>query len=360
MTSATRIDTRLLLLTTDGVSATTSTATSGGFETRDLLDYPQPGQRIWGGYCLAIDADGKTVYAGSGDGVRRSRDGGLTWEAAAADLAGKDVRGLEAHPYREGLVLAGLTPAAIFRSVDFGQHWTETDLSAVPERDQWRYPVPPNVAQARAFAFDPRDPDRIYAGVEEGGILVSRDGGKTWRDSSAGLTWSAKSRTPKADVHSLAVDPHDPNVLHAALGSGYHISLDSGGQWERRMEGMPLEYTRAIAADRSRPGRLLVGTSEYPPVWMEVSVDAPQIAPAGGRLFETLDDGMHWRQITGGFPERNEHVLSGIVQHPQDGRRWFITAVGGGIYSSDDSGKTWRLALSGLPGIHDVGFAPAG
>ena len=162
--------------------------------------------------------------------------------------------------------------------------------------------------QARAFAFDPRDPDRIYAGVEEGGILLSLDGGKTWRDSSAGLTWSAKSRTPKADVHSLTIDPHDPSILHGALGSGYHISRDGGERWEQRMEGMPLEYTRAIAADRTRPGRLLVGTSEYPPVWMEVSENAPQIAPAGARLFETLDHGMHWRQVTGGFPERNEQV----------------------------------------------------
>ncbi len=209
MTSATRVATQLLLHTTDGVTSVSDSASSGKLEARTLLDYPQRGQRLWGGFCLAADADGTTIYAGGGDGVRRSQDGGRTWQNTGEALKGRDVRGA---------------------------------------------------------------------------------GGAPW----------------------------------------------------------------------TRPGRLLVGTAEIPPVWMEHTIPAPQIAPAGAQLVESLDNGKSWRQVTGGFPERNEHILSGIAQHPDDGDRWYVVTVGGDLYESDDGGDSWRLALSELPGILDVCLRPGG
>lgn len=357
MVTETKMAARLLLDTAEGVMDL-SEASGGAWEARLSFPHRQAGQRYWGGCCLTRDAAGQALYLAGSDGVWRSQDGGHTWQAASEGLRVPDVWGLEAHPARPGVVFAGTKPAAVFRSDDFGATWIETDLGPVVERDRWMYPLPPNTPQARAFAFDPRDPDWIYAGVEEGGVLLSQDGGRTWVDRSAGLTWSDLSPTPKADVHTVVVDPTDPDLVHAALGNGYHLSPDRGETWERRMTGLTPRYTRAIGVDRAQPGHLIVGTSEIPPVWMEHSPMAPQFADAGAKLFASFDFGASWEHLTDGVPECLPTIYTSIVQDAADHLRWYAVTIGGEVFVSQDNGTAWALAASGLPTILDLECLP--
>ncbi len=356
MVTRTATKTALLLDTADGVISLTPAGR--GWERRLLFPHSQRGQRFWGGCCLAQDAASRSLYVGGVDGVWRSRDGGQTWARASEGLRVLDVWGLEAHPARPGTVFAGTKPAAIFRSDDFGATWVETDLSPVPEQDRWMYPLPPHTPQARTFAFDPREPDRVYAGVEEGGIFLSEDGGRSWVDRSTGLQWSELSPTPKADTHTVVVDPIDPDMVHATLGFGYHLSRDRGATWQRRMNGLAPRYTRAIGVDRLLAGHVIVGTAEIPPKWMEHSLDAPQLADAGARLFETFDYGEHWQQVTNGIPESQPELFAAIAQGPADGQRWYAVTIGGRVYTSADNGAVWEVLADDLPAILDVECVP--
>ena len=48
----------------------------------------------------------------------------------------------------------------------------------------WTFPPPPHEAHVRYIAADARVPGEILLGVEEGGVLRSRDYGASWEDIS--------------------------------------------------------------------------------------------------------------------------------------------------------------------------------
>ena len=114
--------------------------------------------------------------------------------------------------------------------------------------------------------------------------------------------------------------------------------------------------TRALALDRSTPGRLLAG------------------AVSGG-LWETEDNGFTWTLLT---PPDQSHSISSIVQDPRPDHShiWYYTSgeiignsasdpdrqanlYGSGIYKSTDNGKSWSLleaAGAGSPTRLDTPF----
>jgi photosystem II stability/assembly factor-like uncharacterized protein len=87
-----------------------------------------------------------------------------------------------------------------------------------------------------AVTPDLRDAKTIYVATHEAGVFKTTDGGKTWREINAGLGG--------LDVHGLAVDPREPQKLHAAIrdkGEGIYRSVDAGGKWVRVDDGPPGE-----------------------------------------------------------------------------------------------------------------------
>ena len=125
----------------------------------------------------------------------------------------------------------------IFRSTDFGAHWTEAAR-------------PPAFARAEGSAGRSVDhtfwlapgpalePDVWYAGTSPQGLFRSDDGGISWtpfsciNDHPDYLKWmgTAQDGTPDGPkLHSIIVDPRDPAHLYFAMsGGGVHESLDGG------------------------------------------------------------------------------------------------------------------------------------
>ncbi len=131
--------------------------------------------------------DGRAYAAVEVGGVLRSDDQGETWRLAEGsdgnpDLDGPpepliypDLHSIEVHPSSPDLVFAP-TGGGFYRSRDGGRTW------------QLLYDC-----YCRAVWIDPTDPDRLILGpaddVEHNGrIEETRDGGKTWRNVSRGLS----------------------------------------------------------------------------------------------------------------------------------------------------------------------------
>jgi photosystem II stability/assembly factor-like uncharacterized protein len=128
-------------------------------------------------HALAMDTAGRTLFLGAHTGLFRSEDGGRSWKKVA--LPGK-------HPHLDVMTVT----------------------------------------------LDPRDPETIYMGTHEAGVLKSTDGGSTWKEMNAGLGG--------LDVHGLAIDPNVPSKLHAAVrekGEGIYRTTDGGGKWVRADDG---------------------------------------------------------------------------------------------------------------------------
>lgn len=188
------------------------------------------------------------VFAG-GTGAWRSDDAGATWRRAGLD--GRTVTALAA---RGDSVIAGLKPAGVAWSADGGATWTERPF---PRRWWWFTPSEmPLTPYVQALAISAADPAHVVAGVEVGGVHVTRDGGRTW----------ARARGAILDCHSLAAHPEEGERF-AQGGAGLAFgarSADGGATWAKAPRASPRSYGWAALCDPARPARCYHSASTGP------------------------------------------------------------------------------------------------
>src|SRR5215207_2538017 len=177
--------TRLLVATAGGVSAL----------RRDGLGAPwrlvDTALRDLHPSALLVEPDSKTVFAGvHNGGLYASDDDGLTWERRTDGLTIEHVFSIRCVRGASGpAILAGTEPVSLFKSLDLGRTWTELPaIHNVPNMDKWTFPGPPHVAHTKTIAIDPRDPNLMYVGVEQGALLATTDGGASWTEIDAYYT----------------------------------------------------------------------------------------------------------------------------------------------------------------------------
>lgn len=241
-------------------------------------------------WCLARDChDAKIIYAGSVQNsqagsargkwsLARSTDSGRTWhDITPVYLRDEEVWAIAASIYRTGELIIGTSHARLFRSSDAGRSFTEcTAFLKVSGRDRWNLPVTPCVPRVRTIAYDSADADTFYAGVEEGGVYRSSDGGASFSQLNYGLP---------ADVHCIAPDPTDRYRLYAATGEGVYVSADRGSSW-KRAQGLSRNYAVTLLAGGHDGNSLYLAAAAGPPREWPIGSRG-----ADGMLFRSTDHG---------------------------------------------------------------------
>ncbi|MGZ3373309.1 MAG: WD40/YVTN/BNR-like repeat-containing protein, partial [Gemmatimonadaceae bacterium] len=255
-------------------------------------------------------------------------------------------------PFRGGRTIGATgvrgQPNVFYVGVNNGGVWKTTDAGRVwtPIFDDQPTGSVGDVAVA------PSNPNVIYVGSGEGvqrpdlstgdGIYKSTDAGKTWRH--LGLRDGQQ-------IGSVIVDPRDENrVFAGVLGHPYgpnaergvYRSTNGGESFERVLYKDENTGAAQVAFDPSNPQIV------YAALWAGRQgpwENASWNGPLSG-LFKSLDGGTTWRQIGKGFPTAAEGLgRIGFAVAPSDPRRMYATVEAptlGGIYRSDDAGETWR------------------
>lgn len=281
--------------------------------------------------------DPRILYAGTGQaGVFRSEDAGQTWREVNQGIIYKEVWWLEQHP-KTGALFAGTGPASVFKSTDRGETWTDSPaLRDLPETKEWTFPRPPHIAHVKGLALTPDDPDRIFGAVEEGWIVRSTDGGRSWQDLTNGTEF---------DSHSVCVMPDDPNVIVSTSGTGIYKSVDGGETFSDASKGMTQRYMTQIAVHPARPKLLFTAAAAVPPPgWRR-----PEGAEAG--FYRSEDQGESWERLRGGLPEHIPAAPRIIVGDREEPDALFAGMSDGTIWMSDNSGESFRVILQGLPHV---------
>lgn len=228
----------------------------------------------------------KTLYAGTGGGLYRSRDRGAHWSPV---LRFREIRSISFDPRDPQTIFAG-GGTNLFRTLDGGRTWkwlplpgtfSDLEISQVqvsPLRPRTVYVVDADRRYGRAgrlfrstnrgetwrrvftqgpaaLAFHPTDPGVLYVGTESGGEI--------WKSVDQGTTWEriAQDVGNGARITALLIDRTSPSVLYAGTdGAGVWRSTDGGTTWVPLASGMIAPRITSLEADPRNPRRLLAGT----------------------------------------------------------------------------------------------------
>jgi hypothetical protein len=183
-------------------------------------------------YTIAEDASGPSaLWAGTDDGnLELTRDGGTTWTNLAANIPGLPrgswVDCIDASASANGVAYVtfdrhrfGDTHSYVYVTSDYGAHWTNIS-NGLPE---WAYVV----------REDPREPNLLFAGTEEG-IWASFDRGAHWTDVRLGIN--------HVPVYDLQIQPDFNDLIIGTHGRGFAILDDI-----TPLEGLARAVTRNVA-----------------------------------------------------------------------------------------------------------------
>lgn len=314
----------LYFITHDSVVQVTSTGNEW-----ELKETTIPGKQL---QCLAIDPhQPKRLYVGTfDDGLLYSNDQAQTFQPVGSGISHTRVSAVAVSPVEKsgsfGVVWAGTEPSALFRSEDGGQSWQERKaLLDLPSRPTWSFPPRPHTHHVRWIEPDCVVPERIYVGIELGGVMRSLDKGLTWQDRKPGS---------QHDCHTLATHAQAAGRLYEAAGGGYAETLDGGTSWETQNKGLEENhYLVDIAVDQADPNNIIASAARGPRQSYNAQTAESYIIrrEAGGQ----------WQRISKGLPEAKGMVISALTSGLKEAGL-FYAVNNHGIFRSMDTGLTWN------------------
>jgi photosystem II stability/assembly factor-like uncharacterized protein len=297
-----------------------------------------PLQRKTGFTPLAAAGSGSPIYyAATDDGeVHRSSDAARSWETAGSIPGFRELSSLAVDPRDPDRLLAGMEPSALFRSEDGGRTWREdAAIRRMSEANGWSVPWSDSKGHVRTIAIDPNDPRRIYLAIEVGGVVRTEDGGETWENVRGGI---------HDDVHSVAVHSRNGAVVYAATRHGFGRSDDFAKSWRRidAFEGQG--YARPLAVNPARPEQLFTASATTGPG----GFNRPGVGAECG-IFRSEDGGLDWTHLTQGLPARFRPYVDGIAVDPVQPEHVVLADREGHVFESRDGGENWSQTAQAPP-----------
>jgi len=237
-------------------------------------------------------------FGATGGGVWRTMDGGRSWENISDGYFGGSIGAVEVAQSDPNVIYVGggektvrgnvSSGYGVWKSVDAGKTWKEAGLEKSRHIPRLRvHPDNPDVVFAAVLG-------NIYKPTEERGIYKSTDGGASWR--------KVLFANEQAGAVDLTFDPNNPRILYAST-------------W--RVQRTP--YSLSSGGD-------------------------------GSALWKSTDSGETWSEISKneGFPEGTLGIMGVTVSPVNSQRVWAIVEHKdkGGLYRSEDGGKTWSQVNS--------------
>jgi len=327
---------------------------------------------IWGENPLALTVDQhdpNLAYATDLGRTMRTNDGGATWVgqySRKVDDAGWTSRGLDVttsygihfDPFDLKRQFITYTDIGLFRSEDGGESWTSSTTGVPSEWMNTTYWIvfDPKVRgrmwSVNSYTHDlPRPKMWRHTSVltYKGGVCRSDDGGKRWTKSNAGM-----DETGATHILLDPASPVDARVLYVTgFGRGVYKSSDGGRSWTLKNNGITQQQPFAWRLARSSNGTLYV-------VIARRSEDGSIGNLGDGALYRSTDRAEHWQPVS--LPE-GTNGPNGLAVDPQSSDRLYLASWaratgthgdGGGIFLSEDGGKSWKQVLEKDRHIYDI------
>jgi photosystem II stability/assembly factor-like uncharacterized protein len=329
---------------------------------------------------LVLDPrDGRTLLAAAKTGhlgptVFRSTDLGRTWKEAKQPPAfpkakdGEKGRSVD-HTFwltpssakEPNVWYAGTSPQGLFRSDDGGVTWEA--LPGLNEDAQYRSWMgseqdgTPDGPKLHSVIVDPRDPQHLYLGMSGGGVHESIDGGRSWKPLVRGLEvveGMDASNIAFHDPHCVRMCPSNPDRLYQQNHCGIYRLDRPSTEWTRIGKRMPKSI-----GDIGFP--MVIHPRNADTAWvfpMDGATVWPRTSPEGKpAAYVTRDAGKNWKRLDKGLPDAQawwtvkRQAMTGDARDPIG---LYLGTTSGELWSSRDEGQRWSCIARGLPEIYAV------
>jgi len=232
-------------------------------------------------------------FGGTGGGVWRTNDAGNSWENISDGYFGSSIGSIAVSEWDNNVIYVGQGESTVRGNVSFGNGiYKSTDAGKT-----WAHSGLKESRHISRIRIHPKNSELVYAAVlgdlfkssEERGVYRSEDGGKNWK--------RILFANADAGAVDLVLDPNNARIIYASTWRIRRTpySLESGGE--------------------------------------------------GSALWKSTDGGDSWINIS-----KNDGLpiglwgISGVAVSPVNSNRVYaiIENDNGGVYRSDDAGKTWR------------------
>jgi photosystem II stability/assembly factor-like uncharacterized protein len=320
-------------------------------------------------------ADPNRLYASQSTGwfgqlIQRSNDGGKTWEPVGNKFAYEGEPGT--HLWYDGTprkwefkrvwhlepslkdpdtVYAGVEDAAIFKSTDGGQNWQELPGLRTHETGPKWAPGAGGMC-LHTILQDPGNPKRMYVAISSAGVFRTDDGGETWKPANKGLS-SQYIPNPTAEVghcvHRIAMHSSRPNTLFMQKHWDVMRSDDGAESWHEISGNLPTDFGFVIDVNAQQPETVYV---------VPIKSDSEHYPPDGKlRVYRSRNGGNEWEALTNGLPQQDCYLnvlRDAMAVDTMDPSGIYFGTSGGQVYASPDGGDSWAPIVRDLPAVLSV------
>lgn len=244
-------------------------------------------------------------------------------------------------PNQPNLYYFGATGGGIWKTTDGGRAWENISDGFFG-------------GSIGAIAVSKSDPNVMYVGGGEKTVRGNVSSGYgMWKSVDAGQTWQSAGLKQSRHIPRITIDPNNPNIVFAGvLGNiykptqdrGLYKSTDGGKNWKKVL----------FANDQSGVVDLIIDPTNsrimYASTWrVQRTPYSLSSGGEGSKLWKSTDSGETWKEISNnkGFPEGTLGIIGVTVSPLNNQRVWAIVEnEKGGLFRSDDGGKTWTLVNS--------------
>ena len=205
-----------------------------------------------------------------------------------------------------------------------------------------------------AVAVAQSDPNVIYVGEGEQTVRGNVSSGNgLWRSTDAGESWKFIGLKGTEHIGRIAVHPSNPDIAYvAAMGNlwipneerGLYRTKDGGKTWEKILYISDKAGAVDINLDPNNPRIMYASTWQIKRNGYRMDSGGPD-----SHLWKSTDGGDTWEQITNrpGLPKGVIGIIGVAVSQVNSDRVWaIIENENGGVFRSDDAGKTWKKTSS--------------
>ncbi len=264
---------------------------------------------------------------------------GMKWRELGPFRGGRSctVTGVRGNP---NLYYFGSVGSGVWSSNDAGQTWGNLT-------DKYFGGTVGAVAVAES------DPNVLYVGEGEQTLRnnVASGASGLWKSTDAGATWINLGMAETKHISRIRIHPKNADVVYvAAMGNlwkpnemrGIFRSVDGGATFKKILYINDKAGAADLVLDPNNPRIMYASTWNMSRNGYRMDSGGPD-----SKIWKSTDGGDTWENFSSneGMPKGTNGIIGVTVSPKNSNRVWAIieNKEAGGVYRSDDGGKTWAL-----------------